>query len=135
VPCHRSWWTPEIPFRGMRHHIWPRKRWPAPPGVAALTPVFASLSFTRYVADTHTLPTMALYLELSTRSVLGSLIVLGIILFAWSNKRKEKLPPGPGGLPILGNLLQIPKDRAWLVFSEWHKTCSMLLFRASWPGN
>ncbi|KAJ7305649.1 hypothetical protein DFH08DRAFT_793419 [Mycena albidolilacea] len=65
---------------------------------------------------------MALYLELSTRSVLGSLIVLGIILFARSNKRKEKLPPGPGGLPILGNLLQIPKDRAWLVFSEWRKT-------------
>ncbi|KAJ7690176.1 cytochrome P450 [Mycena olivaceomarginata] len=71
---------------------------------------------------------MALYPALSTRSVLGSLIVLGIILFARSNKRKEKLPPGPGGLPILGNLLQIPKDRAWLTFSEWRKTYGDIIY-------
>ncbi|KAJ7899595.1 cytochrome P450 [Mycena olivaceomarginata] len=71
---------------------------------------------------------MALYPELSTRSVLGSLIVLGIILFARSNKHKEKLPPGPGGLPILGNLLQIPKDRAWLAFSECRKTYGDIIY-------
>ncbi|KAJ7810244.1 cytochrome P450 [Mycena olivaceomarginata] len=59
---------------------------------------------------------MALYPELSTRSVLGSLI------------RKGNLPPGPGGLPILGNLLQIPKDRAWLAFSEWRKTYGDIIY-------
>ena len=36
--------------------------------------------------------------------------------------RRLPIPPGPRGLPVLGNALQIPAEQCWLVFTEWaHK--------------
>ncbi|KAI0253357.1 hypothetical protein BJV78DRAFT_1081854, partial [Lactifluus subvellereus] len=34
-------------------------------------------------------------------------------------KKREPLPPGPQGWPILGNLLQDPQRRHWLKYDEW----------------
>jgi len=37
------------------------------------------------------------------------------------NPRRLPLPPGPKGLPLIGNLLNRPTDRTWLVYRDWAK--------------
>ena len=32
------------------------------------------------------------------------------------------LPPGPKGYPLIGNLFDMPIDKAWVVYDEWRKT-------------
>lgn len=29
------------------------------------------------------------------------------------------LPPGPKGLPIIGNVLDMPSEKDWLTFAHW----------------
>ncbi|EJU01102.1 cytochrome P450 [Dacryopinax primogenitus] len=48
-----------------------------------------------------------------------------LVTFAYFLKQKKSptlpVPPGPQGLPIIGNALQIPKERTWLVYADWAK--------------
>ncbi|KAG1795476.1 cytochrome P450 [Suillus plorans] len=36
-------------------------------------------------------------------------------------KNPAPYPPGPRGLPLVGNLRDIPRDKSWLTFTEWGK--------------
>lgn len=33
--------------------------------------------------------------------------------------RRLPLPPGPKGLPLVGNVLDMPKEQEWLTFAKW----------------
>jgi hypothetical protein len=52
-------------------------------------------------------------------------IVLSIIIRYIRYRRRDgaghPLPPGPTGLPLLGNIFNFPKTGAWLLAGEWRK--------------
>ncbi len=39
------------------------------------------------------------------------------------------LPPGPAGLPLVGNILDMPADNEWLTFAKWGE-----LYGQDWFG-
>ncbi|KAG6846890.1 hypothetical protein H0H93_011243, partial [Arthromyces matolae] len=46
-----------------------------------------------------------------------------ILLVAWALKPTQRapLPPGPPGLPIVGNIMDMPRSKEWITFAEWGK--------------
>ncbi|KAF9527201.1 putative monooxygenase [Crepidotus variabilis] len=59
--------------------------------------------------------------------ILGGL--LAVILYqSLSARRKDKLPPGPRGLPFIGNAHQVPKQTPWLTFADWAKQYGDLMY-------
>ncbi|OCH95985.1 cytochrome P450 [Obba rivulosa] len=49
------------------------------------------------------------------------LILVGVFLLqrAFGRKRSGPLPPGPKGLPIIGNVLDMPTGHEWETFATW----------------
>lgn len=45
--------------------------------------------------------------------------VLLTLAIARIQKRKNKFPPGPPGLPVVGNLFNSPKGHSWLAYQSW----------------
>lgn len=48
--------------------------------------------------------------------------VSGLLLAYWAFSRtpqRKPFPPGPPAWPLIGNLLDIPKDFGWFKYKEW----------------
>ena len=76
-------------------------------------------------------------IHLSTGMMMDSVLrPLVILSFGWLafyfllSKRRPRmsLPPGPKSLPILGNLLDMPKDKPWVKYSQWSEEYGMLQY-------
>ncbi|TRM57262.1 cytochrome P450 [Schizophyllum amplum] len=55
------------------------------------------------------------------------LFACGLAMYA-RNRQATPLPPGPPRMPLLGNLLQMPQDNAWLKYMEWGQTYGDIVY-------
>lgn len=47
----------------------------------------------------------------------------------WKRTKSQlPLPPGPKGLPVVGNLFQIPREEPWKVYKEWTKEYGDMIY-------
>lgn len=46
-------------------------------------------------------------------------ILAAVYVFRNAGSRPKDFPPGPPTIPIIGNLHQMPKEKAWLQFEKW----------------
>ncbi|KAF9047143.1 cytochrome P450 [Hymenopellis radicata] len=69
------------------------------------------------------LSTAALY-DFASRNLIATalaVVVVGLLLRQWFFRYKGPLPPGPKGLPLIGNLLDFDPKHPWEKFAEWHE--------------
>jgi hypothetical protein len=60
--------------------------------------------------------------------VLGISVATFIFIRDYQRRRGLPYPPGPRPLPLIGNLLDIPKLFSWLAYTQLSKKYGMICF-------
>ncbi|PPQ92712.1 hypothetical protein CVT25_014019 [Psilocybe cyanescens] len=67
-------------------------------------------------------PTSIPILTMVSSATLYSLCTLAVCIYLWQRRpRTSRLPPGPKGYPLFGNVWDIPHDHSWLTYAKWAK--------------
>ncbi|PFH57441.1 hypothetical protein XA68_15047 [Ophiocordyceps unilateralis] len=54
-------------------------------------------------------------------------LVAAVVIIGYCLLRRSRRPPGPYGLPLLGNVHQISRRYSWKQFQQWHKIYGPIL--------
>ncbi|KAK0446303.1 cytochrome P450, partial [Armillaria borealis] len=68
-------------------------------------------------------------------TLLATFLVFGVLLlYRRLSLNRRHLPPGPKGLPLIGNLWNVPTEYPWLTYAQWAATYGDILYLDT-PGN
>ncbi|ETW82537.1 cytochrome P450 monooxygenase 14 [Heterobasidion irregulare TC 32-1] len=67
-------------------------------------------------------------------AVCAAVLVAITIIYLNQRRNRYPYPPGPKGLPILGNILDIPEQRQWITYARWGRESGSPIIRLNVLG-
>ncbi|KAM3067372.1 hypothetical protein ACMFMG_005272 [Clarireedia jacksonii] len=83
-------------------------------------PAFDMKTMSGHMGDILSSPLSMAIARVTLILTIFSILAFSIISYRYYAFRR-RLPPGPKGLPLIGNLMELPKSHPWLTQTELHK--------------